>query len=123
MNSPPDVPDEELVRLTVCTAEEVPYAVGDPPKHEREPPDLRPVEFSDDALAKRFSDEYAEDWLYCKERNLWLHWDRRVWREEMTDRVWDLARRKCRQAMRSSAGRASDIQQEYDRGGGTPGSN
>ena len=60
--------------------------------------DDRPVGFTDDALALRFSEQYAEDWRYVAAWGYWLHWDGKCWRRENTLRAFDLARLVCREA-------------------------
>jgi putative DNA primase/helicase len=69
------------------------------------PPDDadRPAEFSDDALALRFTDKLGQDARFVAAWNRWLFWDGSRWREETTLRGFDEARTVCREAAESCA--------------------
>ena len=57
-----------------------------------------PPEFTDEALALRFSERHAKDLRYVAAWGRWLIWDRSVWRFDETLQAFDLARSVCRQA-------------------------
>lgn len=54
-------------------------------------------EFSEDALALRFSDKYADDFRYVYGWEKWMQWDGTRWTEDRTLHVFDLARGVCRE--------------------------
>lgn len=56
-----------------------------------------PAEFSDEALTLRFSDEHAGALRYVASWGRWYEWTGSFWRADETLRVFDLARRLCRQ--------------------------
>ena len=66
------------------------------------PDDLRatnlPPIFSDDALALRFSDRHGDHLQYVAAWNRWLRWTGKVWRQDVTHKIFDLARALCREA-------------------------
>lgn len=55
-------------------------------------------EYSDDALALRFSARYAEDLRYTATWGKWHRWNGSQWEPDSTLRVFDLAREVCREA-------------------------
>ena len=55
-------------------------------------------QFSDDALALRFSQRYAGQLRYVAAWNKWLWWDDRRWVFEDTKLAFDYARVVCREA-------------------------
>jgi putative DNA primase/helicase len=57
-----------------------------------------PAEFSDESLALRFTDQHGDTLRYVAAWGRWYEWDGAVWRQDGTLRVFDLARRLCRQA-------------------------
>lgn len=66
-----------------------------------EPPDDDlpiPPEFTDEALALRFTAKHAGELRYVAAWGRWLIWDGSVWRFEETLRAFDLSRAVCRQA-------------------------
>jgi hypothetical protein len=54
-----------------------------------------PVEFSENALAYRFSNQHADTLLYVHDTGKWLRYDRGLWREDHAVTVFDAARRIC----------------------------
>ena len=56
----------------------------------------RPAEFSDDALALRFTNEHGSDLRYTASLGRWNRWDGTHWPEDDTLEVYDLARTSCR---------------------------
>ena len=52
---------------------------------------------TEDALALRFSERFADDLRYIATKARWLKWDGSRWFEEMTHLAFDLARQSCRQ--------------------------
>jgi hypothetical protein len=54
--------------------------------------------FSEDALALRFSRQYAADLRFVAKWGQWMRWDSNCWREDQTLHVFDLARGICRAA-------------------------
>ncbi|MGH7119956.1 MAG: phage/plasmid primase, P4 family [Acetobacteraceae bacterium] len=63
-----------------------------------EPGDDRPPEFSDEALALRFTARHADDLRYVAAWGRWHRWTGSVWRPDDTLHVFDLARAICREA-------------------------
>lgn len=57
-----------------------------------------PPRFSEEALALRFSRQYAHDLRYVDGWGRWMCWDGQRWREDATLAVFDRARRVCRAA-------------------------
>jgi len=57
-----------------------------------------PPEFTEDALAARFTAEHGDDWRYVNGWCQWLEWDGARWRREITLKVNDRARHICRAA-------------------------
>jgi putative DNA primase/helicase len=58
----------------------------------------RPPEFTDEALALRFTALHKDRLRYVVTWGRWLIWDGAVWRFDDTMRAFDLARAICRQA-------------------------
>lgn len=58
---------------------------------------VRAPQYSEDALALRFSKKYAHDLQYVHPWGKWMRWDGTRWTEDNTLRVFDLARGICRQ--------------------------
>ena len=67
-------------------------------------PDLRPPEFSDDALALDFAEQHREDLRYVAGWSKWLSWDGSKWALDDTLEIFDLARAVCRDASRCHRG-------------------
>ncbi len=66
--------------------------------------------FSDDWLALRFSDEHADRLRYTATFGKWHEWSGTHWQSDETVRVFDLARRLCRDIARDVSGDdAADI--------------
>jgi putative DNA primase/helicase len=59
---------------------------------------ILPPQFSEDAIALRFSRKHADDWRYIHPWNSWMRWDGERWIVDTTLHVFDLARRICREA-------------------------
>jgi P4 family phage/plasmid primase-like protien len=55
-----------------------------------------PPEFTDDAIALRFSAEFSRALKYVDDWSRWMVWDGRVWKRDNTLRVYDLIRRTIR---------------------------
>ena len=55
-----------------------------------------PPEFTDDAIALRFSAEFSRALKYVADWNRWMLWDGKVWKRDNTLRVYDLIRRTIR---------------------------
>jgi len=53
--------------------------------------------FSEDALALRFSERYADDLRYVHRWGIWLRWNQSRWIEDSTLHTFDLARSICRE--------------------------
>jgi phage/plasmid-associated DNA primase len=64
--------------------------------------EVRPPEFSDDALALDFADRHKDDLRYVAAWSRWLHFDGQQWQYDETLNVLNLVRVICREA----AGRA-----------------
>jgi hypothetical protein len=60
--------------------------------------DARPPEFSDEALALRFSAKHADRARYVAAWGKWLLWDEPRWKFDDTLEAFDLARNICRVA-------------------------
>jgi putative DNA primase/helicase len=60
--------------------------------------DESPPQFSEEALALRFSRQYADDMRYVARWGRWLCWNGKRWREDDTLAVFDQARAICRRA-------------------------
>jgi putative DNA primase/helicase len=60
--------------------------------------DPRPPEFSDDALALRFSERHGETMRYVAKWARWLQWRGNHWEFDDTVAVFDMARAICREA-------------------------
>jgi hypothetical protein len=56
-----------------------------------------PPQFSEEALALRFSRQYADSLRYVNDWGRWMKWDGTRWREDRTLHVFDKARAICRQ--------------------------
>ena len=57
-----------------------------------------PPEFTDEALALRFTAAHRDRLRYVAQWGRWLDWDGKVWRFDDTLFAFDLARRICREA-------------------------
>ena len=66
-----------------------------------------PPRFSEDGLALRFSQRYAQDLRYVSRWGHWIRWDGARWVDDDTLRVFDLARGICR-AARTECGDAQE---------------
>jgi putative DNA primase/helicase len=62
------------------------------------PEDARPPEFSDEALALRFSERHHGELRYVAAWGRWLRWDNTRWAFDETLAAFDLARKICRRA-------------------------
>jgi putative DNA primase/helicase len=60
--------------------------------------EVRPPEFSDDALALDFAERHKDDLRYVAAWGRWLHFDGRHWEYDETLNVFDLVRVICREA-------------------------
>lgn len=60
--------------------------------------DARPPEFSDEALALRFSNKHGDNARYVAAWGKWFLWTGRYWRFDDTMRAYDCARAICRVA-------------------------
>lgn len=60
--------------------------------------DVLPPQFSEEALALRFSRQYAASLRYVNEWGRWMSWDGMYWREDRTLDVFDRVRAVCRKA-------------------------
>jgi putative DNA primase/helicase len=58
----------------------------------------RPPEFSDDALALRFTAQHGNNLRYTAALGRWSEWDGKRWKPDETCHIFDLARRVCREA-------------------------
>lgn len=61
-------------------------------------PEVRSPEFSDDALAMRFSALHARDLRFVAAWGKWLKWNGLMWQPDETVEVFDMARAVCRAA-------------------------
>src|SRR5579862_2003637 len=57
---------------------------------------VMPPDFTDDAIALRFSAEFSRALKYVADWNRWMLWDGRVWKRDNTLRVYDLIRKTIR---------------------------
>lgn len=57
-----------------------------------------PPEFSEDALALTFTAQYGCDIRYTAAWGRWSEWDGKSWQQDETPKIFDLARRVCRDA-------------------------
>ena len=64
----------------------------------REPEELRPPAFSDEALALRFAELHVNDLRYVAAWGRWLSWGGTRWQFDDTLGAYDLARKVCRAA-------------------------
>lgn len=64
----------------------------------RDQEDRQPPEFTDEALALRFSERYAATLRYVAPWGRWFEWTGRVWEADTTMRTFDRARAICREA-------------------------
>src|SRR5205085_12062770 len=55
-------------------------------------------EFTEDALALKFTQRHGDDWRYVAAWGQWLFWTGTHWQRENTLKVYDLARIVCREA-------------------------
>lgn len=60
--------------------------------------DFRPPDFTDEALARRFTDMYLNSLQYVSGWGHWLHWNGAVWRADKTLLAFDMSRKICRRA-------------------------
>lgn len=61
-------------------------------------PDLRPPEYSDEALALRFATARAGDLRYVAAWGRWYEWQGVVWAPDDTLAAYDMVRHECRAA-------------------------
>lgn len=87
----PEGETEEALRTLVNAAEPV-GADGESVD------EVRPIEFSDDELALRFSKRHGDELRYVARFGTWYAWDGRRWAADETLGYFDLARRVCRGA-------------------------
>jgi putative DNA primase/helicase len=66
-------------------------------------PEVLPPEFSEEALALRFSARHASELRYVAAAGKWFLWDGTKWAKERTLKVFDFARAICRQMCRGCA--------------------
>jgi putative DNA primase/helicase len=66
-------------------------------------PEVLPPEFSEEALALRFSARHASELRYVAAAGKWFLWDGAKWAKERTLKVFDFARVICRQMCRGCA--------------------
>jgi putative DNA primase/helicase len=59
---------------------------------------VQPPQFSEDALALRFSNKYADDLRYVHSWGKWMQWEGNRWVEDKTLHIFDHARSICREA-------------------------
>jgi putative DNA primase/helicase len=60
--------------------------------------DAKPPEFSDEALALRFSEKHGDTTRHVAAWNRWLHWNGQRWETDATLKAFDMARAICRVA-------------------------
>jgi putative DNA primase/helicase len=65
------------------------------------------VEYADDALARRFTEQYGNDLRYTAAWGRWSLWDGTCWRPDESLYVIDLARTLCRTAARAEKPQAA----------------
>jgi len=56
----------------------------------------RPVEATEDGLARAFADALGEDLRYCHETGAWFIWNGAYWQQDRTDEAFHRARELCR---------------------------
>lgn len=64
-----------------------------------------PLEYSDDALADKFSEQYANDLKFIARRGVWMHWNGARWVEDEAGNAINYARKVARDAATEAAGR------------------
>jgi putative DNA primase/helicase len=74
------------------------FAIGKPPIKANGVRHVDSPEFSDDWLARRFTEAHCADLRYVAGWGKWMEWDGARWRPETTLRAYDLARLVCRKA-------------------------
>ena len=75
-----------------------------------------PAEFSDDALALRFTAEHGSDLRYTAAWGRWSEWDGSRWKRDASLYVFDLARAVCRAAsfqLRETANRVTNCKRRH----------
>jgi putative DNA primase/helicase len=58
----------------------------------------RPIEYSDESLAQRFTAQHEHDLRFANQWGRWLRWDGQRWRTDETLEAFDLARAVAREA-------------------------
>jgi putative DNA primase/helicase len=86
MVNDPGIPTTALAEIGNCFSEIVCHGESQPPQ------------FSEEALALRFSRKYEDVLRYVDRLRRWLRWDGTRWVEDDTMKVFDLARGICRDA-------------------------
>jgi putative DNA primase/helicase len=66
--------------------------------HIVEPEEVRPPDFTDEALASRFAERHAEDLRYVAAWSRWMIWDGSRWQHDDTLKAVHFARQICREA-------------------------
>jgi putative DNA primase/helicase len=64
-------------------------------------PDVVSVEFTEDAVAQRFTGRYRDILRYTAQRKEWRRWNGACWQVDTTLAVFDLVRRFCREVARA----------------------
>jgi hypothetical protein len=52
--------------------------------------------YSEDNLARRFTEEHGKDWLYVASWGKWMHWDGSRWKQDETEEIYHQIRMVCR---------------------------
>jgi putative DNA primase/helicase len=71
--------------------------------------EARLLDSSEDGLALAFVDGHKDDLRFTAAWHKWHRWDRTRWREDMTIKVFDLAREICRKAATGNPKRAKTL--------------
>lgn len=66
--------------------------------------DVLPADYTEDAIAGRWSSAYAEDFRFVAPWGKWMRWTGALWEEEKTLLVFDLVRHQCRRAAQAVQG-------------------
>jgi P4 family phage/plasmid primase-like protien len=93
----PPLPNDEIERIA-CSISRYPISNRETGTDSTPPTDQAIMPFTEDALANRFSEQYADDWRFVTEWGQWLVWDGQCWRPEKTCQAFHLARLVCREA-------------------------
>ena len=90
----PPLPESKVRAIARDIPKRYPNAPKDAPG---QPEDNRPAEYADDALTLKFTERHGDDLRFTAAWGRWSVWDGCAWRQDETLRVFDLARKVCRE--------------------------